>query len=406
MIEVSQPGGGSRRVLLADFLPALAGARHRVVPAFDAGRVELVAALSSRILKLRPGRTSPGVTHFAYWTRRAALRAMAVDAAARTPLQCIARPRGVVFHLPPQNVETVFLYSWLISFLAGNANVTRLPTDLGADMEALLDMFIAALAETGDRSQFFVRYPVSEQTNREISASSDARVVWGGDAKVEAFSHLPLRKGGKSIWFGDRRSLALVDGSAVAGLDAAGRRELAGRLHNDIFVFDQMACSSPQRLYVVGDRAAHANALTAFMKDLSDEAIARGSLPASGHAIQKMVSSMGLAARGRVDQVTRYSNALTTVVAKRVDEYVVVGGGFLEIAFVPSLQAIHASLTEGTQTAVHFGFSSEALDAFARALPPYCLTRIVPIGQALNFDVVWDGYDLMTELTSLLRITP
>ncbi|MFC6804089.1 acyl-CoA reductase [Deinococcus caeni] len=35
-------------------------------------------------------------------------------------------PRGLVFHVPPANVDTIFIYSWLMSVLAGNRNVIRL----------------------------------------------------------------------------------------------------------------------------------------------------------------------------------------------------------------------------------------------------------------------------------------
>jgi hypothetical protein len=88
-----------------------------------------------------------------------------------------------------------------------------------------------------------------------ISAQSDARVVWGGDAKVAAFAPLPLRNGGKAIWFGDRSSFSVMKGEALRGLDDGAREALARRLHNDIFMFDQMACSSPHVLFVVGDPA-------------------------------------------------------------------------------------------------------------------------------------------------------
>ena len=262
-----------------------------------------------------------------------------------------------------------------------------------------------ALARAGDRSQFFVRYAVSEQTNRDLSAVSDARLVWGGDAKVATFATLPLRDGGKSIWFGDRRSLAIVDGEAVAGLDEAGLAELAGRFHNDIFVFDQMACSSPIKLFIVGGETRQGDAVSRFMAALSAEAMRRDSSPAAGHVIRKMVVSMAKAGGGTAKRVVRYSNALTTLVASAPgSDEPPVGGGMLELVYVSDLAAIYPALGENSQTAVHFGFGEDALKAFATGLPSYALTRIVPIGQALDFDVVWDGYDLCLELTRLLRV--
>ena len=169
----------------------------------------------------------------------------------------LARPRGLVFHLPPQNVETVFLYSWALSYLAGNANIVRLPQAISARMRAIVDLFLERLEAQGDESQLFVHYPSQGDLGAKISARSDARVVWGGDAKVALFAPLPLRGGGKSIWFGDRFSFSTINGAALDKLDEAALRALAKKLHNDVFVFDQMACSSPHALYVVGDAATH-----------------------------------------------------------------------------------------------------------------------------------------------------
>ena len=104
----------------------------------------------------------------------------------------------------------------------------------------------------------FVHYPSQGDLGAKISARSDARVVWGGDAKVALFAPLPLRNGGKSIWFGDRFSFSTINGAALDKLDEPALRALAKKLHNDVFVFDQMACSSPHALYVVGEAAAHA----------------------------------------------------------------------------------------------------------------------------------------------------
>ena len=129
---------------------------------------------------------------------------LAASFAARVPQHALARPRGLVFHLPPQNVETVFLYSWALAYLAGNANIVRLPQAISARMRAIVDLFLERLEAQGDESQLFVHYPSQGDLGAKISARSDARVVWGGDAKVALFAPLPLRGGGKSIWFGDR----------------------------------------------------------------------------------------------------------------------------------------------------------------------------------------------------------
>ena len=35
---------------------------------------------------------------------------------------------------------------------------------------------------------------------------------------------------------------------------------------------------------------------------------------------------------------------------------------------------------------------------------PSAICRIVPIGQSLSFDAVWDGYDLLRDSVRLIRI--
>ena len=107
-------------------LTKLDAARRELAAPFAPERVDLVASVADTLLGARGATASGPAAHFAFWTRRAALMKLATSFAARVPQHALARARGLVFHLPPQNVETVFLYSWALSYLAGNANIVRL----------------------------------------------------------------------------------------------------------------------------------------------------------------------------------------------------------------------------------------------------------------------------------------
>jgi hypothetical protein len=205
-------------------LAKLDAARQSLAAPFAPQRVDLVASVAETLLGPRRSTASGPAAHFAFWTRRAALGKLAASFAARVPQHALARPRGLVFRLPPQNVETVFLYSWALAYLAGNANIVRLPHEISARMRAIVDLFLERLEAAGDESQLFVHYPSQGDLGAKISARSDARVVWGGDAKVALFAPLPLRNGGKSIWFGDRFSFSTISGAALDGLDDAALR--------------------------------------------------------------------------------------------------------------------------------------------------------------------------------------
>ncbi len=97
-------------------------------------------------------------------------------------------------------------------------------------MAYVRDRFLERLEAERDFSQLFLYYPSASDTGTAISAKSDARVVWGGDQKVALFSGVPLRNGGKAIWFGDRSSFAVINASALQSLSPSGLRDLAKRL--------------------------------------------------------------------------------------------------------------------------------------------------------------------------------
>jgi hypothetical protein len=322
------------------------------------------------------------------------------------PQHALARPRGLVFHLPPQNVETVFLYSWALSYLAGNANIVRLPQAISARMRAIVDLFLERLEARGDESQLFVHYPSQGDLGAKISARSDARVVWGGDAKVALFAPLPLRNGGKSIWFGDRFSFSTVNGAALDKLDEAALRALAKKLHNDVFVFDQMACSSPHALYIVGDTAAHAPAVRRLLDASAAEWTMDDPAGRVGHAIGKMTAAFYAAGSGRASSVNWQNTNLTSFVASAPERQDLrVGGGFLGVVFVRSLDEVASFIRESDQTITYFGWERGEVEAVAASRTGPGVSRWAPIGTALDFDFIWDGYDIPFELTRLIRVS-
>ena len=386
------------------FLAGLDQIRRWTAPPFSPERQDLVARVGE--ILLRGGAGAEGsVRHFGFWIRRGAVQKLAAGFHSRLPARTRARARGLVFHLPPQNVETVFLYSWALSYLAGNANVTRLPQQLNQAMREVCNLFLEELSSLGDDTQLFIHYPTTTALGAQISRCSDARVVWGGDAKVAAFAALPLRNGGKSIWFGDRSSFSVLKGTALGELDNEDLIVLARRLFNDIFVFDQMACSSPHVLYVVGNEDIHRPAVERLLKSLRHLAAASGQSSTTGHFMRKMVAAHRAAAAGEASAIEWRDAALTHVVSsgssRPADR---IGGGFLWIVYIPSTSHLSALASERDQTVTHFGFETQEISDLAERVAGSGVSRLAPVGSALDFDFVWDGYDIPFELTRLVRI--
>ena len=406
--EVIAYSAGAREAVLNDeaLVSKLGEARCGLAAPFAAERVDLIAGVAETLLGPRRSAVSGPAAHFAFWTRRAALTKLAASFAARVPINTLARPRGLVFHLPPQNVETVFLYSWVLSYLSGNANIVRLPHEISVRMRAIVDLFLERLEAAGDVSQVFVHYPSQGDLGAKISALSDARVVWGGDAKVALFAPLPMRNGGKSIWFGDRFSFSTINGAALDKLDDAALKALAKKLHNDIFVFDQMACSSPHALYVVGDAAYHSAAVRRLLDASALEETMDDPAGRVGHAIGKMTAAFYAAANGRASSVHWQNTQLTSIVASApLRQEIRVGGGFLSVVFVGSLAEVASFIRETDQTITYFGWERSEIEAIAASRAGPGVSRWAPVGTALDFDFIWDGYDIPFELTRLVRVS-
>jgi hypothetical protein len=405
--DVLAYGAGAQATVEGTTLLAkLDAVRQHLATPFAPERVALVASVAETLLVPRRSAASGPAAHFAFWTRRAALMKLAASFAARMPENTLARPRGLVFHLPPQNVETVFLYSWALAYLSGNANIVRLPHEISARMRAIVDLFLERLEAAGDESQLFVHYPSQGDLGAKISARSDARVVWGGDAKVALFAPLPLRNGGKSIWFGDRFSFSTINGEALDKLDEPALRALAKKLHNDVFVFDQMACSSPHALYVVGEAASHSAAVKRLLDASALEWTMDDPGARVGHAIGKMTAAFYAAAHGRASSVNWQNTHLTSIVASAPERQDLrVGGGFLSVVFISSLAEVGSFIRESDQTITYFGWERGEVEAVAASRTGPGVSRWAPIGTALDFDFIWDGYDIPFELTRLIRIS-
>jgi len=77
-------------------------------------------------------------------------------------------------------------------------------------------------------------------------------------------------------------------------------------------------------------------------------------------------------------------------------------GTFLQGA-VSQLSELNAVLHRGVQTLTYFGVSAVELQQWLQAGVPG-LDRLVPVGQGLDFDYIWDGVDLFSSLSRLVTI--
>ncbi len=352
-------------------------------------------------------RPFPELVALGFWARRASVERLRARFEGAWP-GAVRMPRGLAFHVAPANVDTIFVYSLLLSMLAGNRNIVRISSRARPQGDQLLTCLAAAVeaaAPAVGTSFAIIRYPHDDGITAALSAAADIRVVWGGDASVAAIRRAPLGPFGTELVFPDRWSLAVFDAAAVAAApDLPG---LARRFVNDSLWFGQNACSSPRALVWVGDEGAREAASRAFWAAVEAESDAAGIEWADAHAVAKLVGACLEAIGGGVVQLPTPSNRITVLRAERLSglgHHPPAGDGFFLEYRVDSLAELAPHVARNWQTLVAHGIPAEAWRAFLASHMPHGIDRIVPPGAALDFDALWDGVDLLTALTRLVDL--
>ncbi len=386
---------------LNDLLARLTSAA--AVPPFDSSRQEFVSDLARRLG--RRSASHPESRALAYWMRRAEITRMAAAFAELGSAQLVLQPRGTVFHVPPANVDTIFVYSWAISVLLGNRNIVRMSSRATHQSNLILDVINEVLADHPGvaMSNAMITYGHDDAITATVSQRCDTRVIWGGDATVNRIRAVALPPHATELAFADRFSFAAISTAAYLALDNAGRDSLAERFFNDTYFFDQMGCSSARLLVWVG---APTSADHDFRQRLRSIVRKKGYDVPAAVAISKLAQAYSGMIEGGAVAVDVRDNALTLLSVERFPHTrgQFCGGGFLYELQVENLGDIAADIRRADQTLAVFGIPHAELRDFVDRLAGRGVDRIVPIGSALEFSRYWDGYDLFAEFTRKVTI--
>ena len=319
-------------------------------------------------------------------------------------------PRGLVLHIPPANVDTVFVYSWALSALMGNRNVVRLSPRAGVVAAAIVRTLQESLADADPvvaATQRIVTYDRSDEITAALSAACDLRVVWGGDRAVTEIRRHPLAPHARDLAFPDRSSFAAVRAAAWLAAPPATKAAVADGFANDSYWFDQAACSSPRTVYWVGPDLECDAARADFTGWLSRAVAQRGWVVDAAMAVEKRVATYGLAADGDAVEVGFHGNVLAnvTLAGPQAAPRRWLGAGTFAHTRLGSLAELGRLVERKDQTMTYFGFARAELELLAAALAGRGVDRMVPVGGALSFHRVWDGVDLPAEFTRLVTVT-
>jgi hypothetical protein len=381
---------------------------NRPAPVFDAMRIDFLADLSRALLARPESRALPDVVSFAYWCRRSNLTQLANRQGSRDEVRM---GLGLSFHICPSNVPVNFAFSLAFGLLSGNTCVLRLPSRDSATAQLIVDVIAELLKQERHAALadciVLTRFERDDRLNRFWLSVADARLVWGGDKTVEYMRSLPCRPRSREVAFCDRYSLSVMEPQAVLALDTEGLRTLCNHLFNDLYLMDQAACSSPQLLAWIG-KPRDVEAAKERLWPALVEYVTPRYAPEPVHVMDKYVQACRHAYDNeQVVAIRQHGNLLYRVelsaVVQDQDERRGYFGTLHEVT-IASLDQLAPIVNERYQTLTYFGVDKEQLQDFVVSQRLRGIDRVVPVGRALDMNVVWDGYDVVASLSRVVAV--
>ncbi len=375
--------------------------RHGTVAPWAAERLEVLADLSRSLLKHDLLRREPAAAALGFWLRPASLKEL--EAAFPNETDVCRVPAGLVVHITPANVDTMFVYSWALSFLAGNANVVRLTTQASPLLERLVEVLSDVFAHhpAATAGNYFVTYGHDDAITASLSAICDLRIVWGGDETVRRIRSVPLNPHAGERCFASKRSLAAIKTSAYTGLSDGARQKLAEQMAGDLIPFAQMACSSPHQVFWIGESKDEVATISEFGCRVEVAMHAKASGQDLGAAVRRINSSFAAAASGQIGRVILggHSASLIADSPAKTEQQDPCGVGLLFHSTCSSVAEMVSLLRPDHQTITYYGLDDHERSLLAMQAGLAGIDRIVPFGRALEFTPLWDGYSLWHDLT-------
>lgn len=380
---------------------------NRPTTPWNAERMAFLADFSKTLLAMDGVRELPDVVAFAFWARRANLKTMKerfADDMNRMGL-------GLTFHICPANTPVNLAFTLAFGLLAGNSCALRLP---GEDTPTT-EFLIRGLNRLLEKPEYnalgeaimLVRYGHDDDVTAYWMGEADGRVIWGGDATVSKMRQFNTRPRSRGIVFSDRYSCSVLNAEAILDLGDEGLKELAQKLHNDIYIMDQAACSSPQLVAWTGDGRNMDKAQDRVWSAVAEYA-EKHYMPAPAQLMDKFVNACNSAIENvHLDRISRYGNILYRIEQKELDaRQVDIRGysGTVHEVTLSSLDDLAEIINEKYQTLTYFGYKPDDILHALQRNRVRGIDRIVPVGQALEMDILWDGYQMIASLSRIIDV--
>lgn len=314
--------------------------------------------------------------------------------------------RGLVFHIAPSNVPINFAYSLVFGMISGNVNIVRVSSKSFAQVDIVCQHISQLLQEKYKALQkniIILKYEADKEITDYYSSICHARVIWGGDNTIRQIRKSPLMPRAVEINFADRFSFAIIDPEAVLQLDSTRLGNLALNFYNDTYLMDQNACTAPHVLFwkkSTNIKEASARFWQAVYTIVKEKYLLEGIKTSD-----KFTELYKYLARYPIENLKKYDNYIYVITLNHIDDTLESCRGKYGLFYEMELQSyddIACKINEKVQTCAYFGIDRQEIVGFIFKQHLTGIDRIVPIGKTLDIDLVWDGYDIVGNLSRII----
>lgn len=372
---------------------------------------EFLDAWSKELRKDAEAKKYADLQTFAFWIRKSNIQKRKEEYDKRNRGR-ILLGRGIVFHIAPSNVPVNCLYTYVFGLLAGNSNIVRVPSKQFPQVDCACRVLQGILGSEkyqpiGARTMF-VRYERDDEVTAEYTAMCNSRVIWGGDQTIHEVRKAILPPRSNEITFADRYSFGVVSLKVLQESDTVSLNRLAMDFYNDTYLMDQNACSAPHMI------------LWKREKDMTDEAAEESQSKfwgavaeaAGKYDLEDMKGSekYSLLCNSLIDfdgisACQRYENLLYVCTLDALPEEITSYRGKYGLFFQMQVEGwnwLERMSDEKIQTCAYFGIEKECIRQQIVEKGITGIDRIVPFGKTLDIDMLWDGYDLIEQLSRVI----
>lgn len=372
------------------------------MPPFNEDILDFLDLLSKKIMKSREAKFYPDVVTLGFWMRKSSMLALKNEYCKEDGNYYLGR--GIAFHIAPSNVAVNFAYSLVSGLLTGNSNIVRVPTKEFPQVKIIIDAINETLCEQKKLVPYIclVRYGRNKDINDLFSSIADTRIIWGGDSTIQEIRKSSLSPRAGEITFADRYSLAIIDADYYMEIEDKSR--VAENFYNDTYLTDQNACTSPRLIVWMGNRKKQAKEI--FWKKIHCLVEKKYNFQAI-QGINKLTSGYLMAVHLPGTKIEKCCDNLIVRVKipQIVDDLMEMkdnSGYFFEYDCDNIMELRNLCDDKRCQTVGYIGKCDVLVPLIFSGI--HGVDRIVPVGKTMDFEMLWDGYNLYERLTRVVRI--